>query len=191
MASRLKKNTEILIVLQEIMKLNKFILILFVQHTLETRGIHRKQCEKVIRYVMAHKIPKQIEYLECLVELNDTDCLDNLRMPCRPFAKLCYLLRHVSGLVDSRYVSVKEKVASFLSILAHHKKIRVVRYDFKRALQTVSKHFHDVLIAVLKLHTLFLVKPIPIGDACTNPRWKLFKLFSLLKIAFYLQVVIR
>ncbi|KAG8382706.1 hypothetical protein BUALT_Bualt05G0105300 [Buddleja alternifolia] len=36
-------------------------------------------------------------------------------------------------------------------------------------------HFNNVLSALLKLHTLFLVKPVPIEDDCTNERWKRFK----------------
>ncbi|KAG8370064.1 hypothetical protein BUALT_Bualt14G0078800 [Buddleja alternifolia] len=154
---------------------SKFMLSLFVEHMLENPGERRRECEKVIRYVMAHKIPKQIEHLENLVELNDVDCLDNLRMPRGPFTKLCYLVKNVGGLTDSKYVTVKEKVALFLFILAHHKKMRIVLYDFKRSMQTVSKYFHEVLAAFLKLHTMFLVTPIPIGDDCTNLRWKFFK----------------
>ncbi|KAG8380631.1 hypothetical protein BUALT_Bualt06G0035800 [Buddleja alternifolia] len=53
--------------------------------------------------------------------------------------------------------------------------MRIVRYDFKRSMQTVIKYFHEVLTAVLKLHTMFPVTPVPIGDDCTNPRWKFFK----------------
>ncbi|KAG8377626.1 hypothetical protein BUALT_Bualt08G0052600 [Buddleja alternifolia] len=38
---------------------------------------------------MTHKIPKQIEHLENLVELNDVDSLDNLRMPRAPCFVSC------------------------------------------------------------------------------------------------------
>ncbi|KAG8384008.1 hypothetical protein BUALT_Bualt04G0073400 [Buddleja alternifolia] len=124
---------------------------------------------------MAQRIPKQIEHLECLIELNDVDCIDNVTMSRVAFARLCYLLEHIGDLVNSRYVTVKEKVTLFLSILAHHKKIRIVCFDFKRSGQTVSNHFHAVLNAVLRLHTLLRVTPRPIGHDCTNPRWKWFK----------------
>ncbi|KAK6151365.1 hypothetical protein DH2020_014000 [Rehmannia glutinosa] len=91
------------------------------------------------------------------------------------FAKLCYLLKHMGGLRDSRYVSIKEKVALFLSVLAHHNKNRIVWFDFKRSGQTISRHFHDVLNAVLRLHNLLLVNPEPVDDNCTIPRWSSFK----------------
>ncbi|KAG8380471.1 hypothetical protein BUALT_Bualt06G0018800 [Buddleja alternifolia] len=91
-------------------------------------------------------------------------------MPRGPFAKLCYLIKNIGGVTDYKYVTAKEKVALFLSILARHKKIRVVHYDFKRSMQTVSKYFREVLVAVVKLHNLLLVSPIPIGDDFTNQR---------------------
>ncbi|KAG8371579.1 hypothetical protein BUALT_Bualt13G0102600 [Buddleja alternifolia] len=89
--------------------------------------------------------------------------------------RLCYLVEHVGGLKDSRYVTVSEKVCIFLSILAHHKKNRIVKFDFWRSGFTISVHFHDVLNAILKLHPVFLVKPKPVDDNCNNPRWKPFK----------------
>ncbi|KAG8366138.1 hypothetical protein BUALT_Bualt17G0044800 [Buddleja alternifolia] len=39
----------------------------------------------------------------------------------------------------------------------------------------VSKYFHAILAAILKLHNLLLDSPVPIGDDCTNQRWKSFK----------------
>lgn len=124
---------------------------------------------------MVHRIPKQIEYLDSLINLSDVDCLDNLRMICAAFSKLCYLLQHVGRLVDSKYVSIREKVSLFLSILAHHKKNRIVRFNFKRSGQTVSKHFHVVFNSVLRMHAILLVTPMSVDDDCTNARWKWFK----------------
>ncbi|KAG8377751.1 hypothetical protein BUALT_Bualt08G0065600 [Buddleja alternifolia] len=87
---------------------NMFILNMFVRH-MHNNGGRCRETEKLIRYVMAHRIPKQIEHLECLIELNDVDCIDNLRMSRVVFARLCYLLEHIGGLVNSRYVTVTEK----------------------------------------------------------------------------------
>ncbi|KAG8386550.1 hypothetical protein BUALT_Bualt03G0160000 [Buddleja alternifolia] len=87
------------------------------------------------------------------------------------FGRLCYLVEHVGGLVDSRYVTVPKKVSIFLSILAHHKKNMTVKFDFWRLGYTISVHFH----AVLKLHRILLVKLKPIDDNCNNARWKPFK----------------
>ncbi|KAL8464622.1 hypothetical protein ACS0TY_034211 [Phlomoides rotata] len=51
----------------------------------------------------------------------------------------------------------------------------VVKFDYQRSGQTVSHYLHVVLKAVLGMHTLFLVKPTPVPDDSTDPRWKWFK----------------
>lgn len=72
-----------------------------------------------------------------LVNLSDTNYVDNRRMNRNTFAHVCYLKEHISGLVESRYVSVEEKIVMFLSSLAHHKKNKITKYDFTRSRQTV------------------------------------------------------
>ncbi|KAL8475444.1 hypothetical protein ACS0TY_028194 [Phlomoides rotata] len=104
-----------------------------------------------------------------LVGMSDTDCFDNLRLNREAFNRLCYLLRHMGGLVDGRYVTVGEQVALFLSVLSHHSKVRVVRFHFKRSGQTIHTYFHNVLRAVLKLHEVLLAKSSPVTDESTYP----------------------
>ncbi|KAL0438707.1 UNVERIFIED_CONTAM: hypothetical protein Slati_2353700 [Sesamum latifolium] len=89
------------------------------------------------------------------------------------FCRLCYLLEQLGGLKDTK--SGKEQVAIFLSILAHHTKNRVVKYNFKRSGRTISKHFHAVLNAVLKLHPVLLATPQPVTEDNTCSRWRWFK----------------
>ncbi|XP_073042022.1 uncharacterized protein [Primulina eburnea] len=91
------------------------------------------------------------------------------------FARLCYLLTNVGGLVDSIYVRIEENVTMFSSILAHHKKTRLVGHDYIRSGHTISTHFHQALFSILMLHHILLVKPSPVDDACTNESWKWFK----------------
>ncbi|KAG8377702.1 hypothetical protein BUALT_Bualt08G0060300 [Buddleja alternifolia] len=91
------------------------------------------------------------------------------------FGRLRYLLENVGGLCSTKDVQITEQVAIFLFILAHHKKNVVVKHDFKRSGYTINAHFNNVLTALLRLHTLFLVKPQPIEEHCTNDRWKWFQ----------------
>ncbi|XP_057779708.1 uncharacterized protein LOC130998293 [Salvia miltiorrhiza] len=63
----------------------------------------------------------------------------------------------------------------FLSVLAHHKKNRVVRFDFWRSGQTISHYIHAVLGAIIRIHDLFLAKPEPVPADCIDPRWRWFK----------------
>ncbi|XP_057796913.1 uncharacterized protein LOC131012948 [Salvia miltiorrhiza] len=91
------------------------------------------------------------------------------------FGRLCNLLKQPGSFKDGRYVIVEEQVAMFLSVLVHHKKNRVVRFDFWRSGQTISHYVHVVLKAILKLHVLLLVKPKPVTEDCSDSRWKWFK----------------
>ncbi|KAL8511729.1 hypothetical protein ACS0TY_018237 [Phlomoides rotata] len=79
------------------------------------------------------------------------------------------------GLVDGRHVTVGEQVALFLSVLSHHSKVRIVKFNFKRNAQTIHHYVHNVLQVVLKLHNILLAKPTPVGDDCTHSSWKHFK----------------
>ncbi|KAL8528287.1 hypothetical protein ACS0TY_005914 [Phlomoides rotata] len=110
-----------------------------------------------------------------LVQVSDEDCRNKLRMDRSYFYRLCHLLQDVGGLKSSKYINVYEKVAMFLSILAHHSKNRCVKFQFKGSGQTVSKQFHSVLRSVFKLHYLLLVKPTPIPDDSNDTRWGNFK----------------
>ncbi|KAL8477260.1 hypothetical protein ACS0TY_029521 [Phlomoides rotata] len=107
------------------------------------------------------RIPAQIQNMTDLVDVSDEDCRNKLRMDRTSFYRLCHLLQNIGGLKSSKYINVYEKVAMFLSILAHHSKNRC----------TVLKQFHSVLRSVLKLHYLLLVKPHPIPEDSDDARW--------------------
>ncbi|KAG8373405.1 hypothetical protein BUALT_Bualt11G0020900 [Buddleja alternifolia] len=135
----------------------------------------RARKERIVRYVMTQRIPDQVSWIYRLTGNNDTVCLDNLRMDMGTFARLCYLLHNVGGLSDSKHVRVEEKVCFFLTVLAHHKKNRIVKFDHVRSGHTVSIYFNTVLISLLKLHPIILVTPKLVDDECTVARWKQFK----------------
>ncbi|KAL8492832.1 hypothetical protein ACS0TY_024144 [Phlomoides rotata] len=100
----------------------------------------------------------------CRVSLNrrSFSVLDRVLIQLR---NLSDLVDSVGGLKPSRRVTVTEKVAMFLSILAHHTKNRYVKFQFKQSGQTVSKHFHA---------SLFLVKPLPVTTDSIDVRWQKF-----------------
>ncbi|KAL8469955.1 hypothetical protein ACS0TY_032716 [Phlomoides rotata] len=123
---------------------------------------------------MIDRMPSQAVNMGKLIGGHQIDCYDNLRMDQNAFGRLCILLRS-RGLVDGKHMTVDEQVAMFLSILAHHKKNHMVKFNHQRSGQTVSHYVHVVLLAVLKMHTVLFVKPDPVPTDSTNPRWKWFK----------------
>ncbi|XP_039042531.1 uncharacterized protein LOC120181490 [Hibiscus syriacus] len=66
-------------------------------------------------------------------------------------------------------------VITFLHIISHHIKIRVLKRQTVRSGETISRVLHTVLASVLKLHPILFRKPEPIQDNSTDDRWKWFK----------------
>ncbi|XVF86105.1 hypothetical protein PTKIN_Ptkin18bG0014400 [Pterospermum kingtungense] len=96
-------------------------------------------------------------------------------MDRRCFTKLCHLLTTEGRLETSKNISVEEIIVSFLHILAHHTKNRVVKRQIARLGETISRQFHVVLRAVLRLHSKLFKKQKPIQDDCADNRWRWFK----------------
>ncbi|KAL0367722.1 UNVERIFIED_CONTAM: hypothetical protein Sradi_3662300 [Sesamum radiatum] len=129
----------------------------------------------LLKYSLRNRVPQQMNIMRRLTELNDISCLDNPRMTHNSFDRLCHILHEMGGLRDSKHVSVHEQVTMFLSVPAHHKKNRTVKYDFICSGQTVSRHFHKVLNVVLRLHPLLLAKPTPVPSNSNCSRWRWFE----------------
>ncbi|KAL1569216.1 hypothetical protein AAHA92_00722 [Salvia divinorum] len=86
-------------------------------------------------------------------------------MDFNAFGRLFRILRDRCGLVDQRYVRVEEQVAMFLTTLAHHKKTRIVGFDFIRSRHTVSHYVYEVMRCVIHLHSTLFVEPSPVGES--------------------------
>ncbi|KAL8519304.1 hypothetical protein ACS0TY_010300 [Phlomoides rotata] len=83
-------------------------------------------------------------------------CFKQLRVNIRTFNKLCGLLRNEGGLFASKHVTIQEIVALFLYILGHDQKNSTNTTMFVRSGETISRQFHTVLCAVLRIGKLFL-----------------------------------
>ncbi|KAH6826891.1 hypothetical protein C2S53_016611 [Perilla frutescens var. hirtella] len=99
--------------------------------------------DRTIRYSLKEKVSKQLEHMHNLVNLDDVTCLDHLRMNRNTFGHLCFLLENVGGLVPTRHVQLPEQVVMFLSMLAHHTKNRIVKYNFKWSGYTINDSTND------------------------------------------------
>ncbi|XP_057764994.1 uncharacterized protein LOC130985849 [Salvia miltiorrhiza] len=172
---RCHMNVYVYAMLEEIMEQLVEQLIVVIEHIVRLITRKRKRSSTVAPYGILHRIPEQVKHLSRLTNISDIDCVVNMRMDRNAFGRLCQLLRQLGGLTNGRYVTVEEQVAVFLSVLAHHKKNRVVRFDFWRSGQTISHYVHVVLNAILKLHVILLVKPQPVLEDCIDPRWRWFK----------------
>ncbi|KAG8500788.1 hypothetical protein CXB51_002796 [Gossypium anomalum] len=115
------------------------------------------------------------DYVKRLVYASDETCIEQVRMNRTTFFKLCEMLQTLGELKSSRNMLVDEQVATFLHIISHHLKNRVIKHHFNRSGETVSRSFHNVLNAVIRLQDVLFKKAKPITANSTDPRWKWFK----------------
>lgn len=173
---------EIVVVLTQILHSIEIFLVLFM-HFYESRRRRRLLLSSyhTRSYSLIGRAPDQRKHMHELVGLSDTTALDTIRMSRDTFGRLFYLLENIGGLTPTRNIEVREQVAMCLNILAHHTKNVVIRKCFKRSTFTISKYFHRVLLAIIRLYPILLVTPKPAGDVNDNPRWNLFKVLSINK----------
>ncbi|PPD91759.1 hypothetical protein GOBAR_DD11298 [Gossypium barbadense] len=112
------------------------------------------------------------DYVKRLVYASDETCIEQVRMNRTAFFKLCEMLESIGGLKSSRFMLVDEQVAMFLHIISHHLKNRVIEHHFRRSGETVSRAFHSVLNAVIRLQDVLFKKPEPITADSSDTRWK-------------------
>jgi len=118
--------------------------------TMRTRG----NC--MSEFQLQKKRPRQ-ELMEYLVQIEQFR--DIIHMGPQAFLELCQRIRG-TGLVKDAYRStVEEQVAKFLHIIGHNVKNRSLSFFFHRSRETVSRHFHNVLSAILRLEGKFLIQP--------------------------------
>jgi hypothetical protein len=82
-----------------------------------------------------------------------------LRMNPQTFLRICDMLEKEVGLRATWWSSVEEQVAKTIYILIHNVKNREINFWIWRSNDTISRRFHQVLKAILKLEEIFIVQP--------------------------------
>ncbi|GMP33597.1 hypothetical protein CsSME_00006844 [Camellia sinensis var. sinensis] len=75
------------------------------------------------------------------------------------FATLVSMLKRTQFLRDNPQSKVEEQVAKFLHIIGHNLRNRTIKFSYRRSGETVSRHFHQVLKAIISLEDIFLKQP--------------------------------
>jgi hypothetical protein len=107
-----------------------------------------------------------IRTLDMIYHCTDTECISMIRMKRAPFFELVKTFRERSLVTDREGVSIEEQVAMFLHVVGHNQRFRVVHHSFRRSIQTVHKHFHQVLYAVGELRNEMIKPP----STTTHPK---------------------
>ncbi|CAL1352453.1 unnamed protein product [Linum trigynum] len=114
-------------------------------------------------------------HLNNATRISDIYAFDQIRMNRTLFIRLCEVLAHDGGLKKTRNVDIDEMVYTFLRTISHNEKNRTLQLNLRRSGETISRSFHRVLKAVIRLNDQYMMKPAPIPEDCTNSRWKHFK----------------
>ena len=110
-----------------------------------------------------------------MVSESDLVCIENIRMDRSTFYKLCNMLQTIGRLAPTKNMNVEEMVAIFLYIISHHAKNRIIKREFVRSGETVSRQFGLVLNSILRLQAVLLKKPKHVLENSTDFKWKWFK----------------
>ncbi|KAJ0488731.1 putative harbinger transposase-derived nuclease domain-containing protein [Helianthus annuus] len=85
-----------------------------------------------------------------LLQGNDRQCIELLRMSRDSFVRLCTHFRVKGWLKDSKHISLEEKMAMFLMMLGHNQCFSVIKRRFQHSKQTIHKYFHEVLATMME-----------------------------------------
>ncbi|XP_058727328.1 uncharacterized protein LOC131598774 [Vicia villosa] len=86
-------------------------------------------------------------------------CLDNFRMDKQVFYKLCDILETKGLLRDTNRIKIEEQLAMFMFIIGHNLRIRAVQELFHYSGETISRHFNNVLNAVMSISKEYFQPP--------------------------------
>lgn len=86
------------------------------------------------------------------------NCLDNFRMGKHEFYKLCHILQSKGLLRHTNRIKIEEQIAIFMFVVGHNLRTRAVQELFKYSGETISRHFNNVLNALVKI-SLELLQP--------------------------------
>ncbi|XP_026386320.1 uncharacterized protein LOC113281723 [Papaver somniferum] len=107
------------------------------------------QIEKESSQPLAPNGRKFVE--EVLSGHDNTNFCENFRMTKEHFSNLCVILQTKGLLRHTNRIKVEEKLAILLYTIGHNQRIRTVQKRFSYSGETISRHFNNVLNAIMSL----------------------------------------
>ncbi|KAJ1690003.1 hypothetical protein LUZ63_014158 [Rhynchospora breviuscula] len=95
-----------------------------------------------------------------ILDGHEDRCYDSYRMSTTNFNILCDILKE-KGLTARGDVIIEEQVAMFLEILGRGHTMKTVGEEFQHSIETVWRHFRQVLSCVLQLYSTYIRLPDP------------------------------
>ncbi|KAL2247197.1 uncharacterized protein LOC105176829 [Sesamum indicum] len=102
---------------------------------------------------------KGTKFVDDVLKGPNESCLENFRMDKHVFYKLCDML-HTKGLLrHTNRIKIEEQLAIFMFIVGHNLRTRAVQELFRYSGETISRHFNNVLSAIMTVSLDFFQPP--------------------------------
>lgn len=108
---------------------------------------------------MKHTCPDGIKFVDDVLNGANEGCLENFRMDKQVFYKLCDVLQAKGLLRHTSRIKIEEQLAIFMFIVGHNLRTRAVQELFKYSGETISRHFNNVLNAIIAISLDFFQSP--------------------------------
>lgn len=86
-------------------------------------------------------------------------CLDSVRMDKHVFYKLCDILQAKGLLRHTNRIKIEEQLGIFMFITGHNLRTRAIQELFRYSGETISRHFNNVLNAIIAISLEFFQPP--------------------------------
>ncbi|KAK6142304.1 hypothetical protein DH2020_022652 [Rehmannia glutinosa] len=102
---------------------------------------------------------KSTKFVEDVLKGPNESCLENFQMDKQLFYKLCDMLRTRGLLRHTNRIKIEEQLAIFMFIVGHNLRTRAVQDLFRYSGETISRHFNNVLNAIMTVSLDFFQPP--------------------------------
>ncbi|KAL2344127.1 hypothetical protein Fmac_005412 [Flemingia macrophylla] len=131
--------------------------------------------------VSGNHVPKElsclasngVKFIDEVLDGKNGCCLENFRMDKHVFCKLCDILQAKGLLHHTNRIKIEEQLAIFMFIIGHNLRTRAVQELFHYSGETISRHFNNVLNAIMSISMDFFQPPgygVP-SEILQNPRF--------------------
>jgi hypothetical protein len=104
-------------------------------------------------------LPNGTKFVDEVLSGQSDRCLENFRMDKQAFYKLCDILHSKGLLRHTNRIKIEEQLAIFLFIIGHNLRTRAVQELFRYSGETISRHFNNVLNAIMAISLDFFQPP--------------------------------
>lgn len=99
------------------------------------------------------------KFVDDVLNAENERCVENFRMDKHVFYKLCDILQAKGLLRHTNRIKIEEQLAIFMFIIGHNLRTRAVQDLFKYSGETISRHFNNVLNAIIAISLDFFKPP--------------------------------